>query len=788
MRYVWSVIIFMCLHFPDTSHASGVLCRHFWVKQLQSDVKGFVPSGNVVGSDPGDSPYGTDGVYKCEIIMSESLEIKDRYLYIGEVGDASNLIFDEIPNSKLTVAPVLHGLDPAGKMQPQDLRSFPFFLPVSYFFNGSGTYRFTVNYRNLIQGQSGIRSGKPVILTGKQLLFRSLHDYQSELFYLLEALIALGLLPLLVFALKDSFLETSLLALITLLTSVLFFSFSSLPRTLMDPLVAVKLHDFLILIVTLIGNYALLLFFKKRGQPLGTFVFQIHLLVSIFLFILLLKTDLSLGTQLRIQGFALFWTGSILPLIIYLGMEKGLLACRVSPNLRNRAAKNILLLKALIMIWDGGNLALFDGRFVFFSGKIYFGVAIGLICFFKIRYTLSEIAFRRDISAIRTEILRVLSSSSVEDSLVLSQFASHVGKICYSLRVSISEILPENKMRLVGKFGQYENAGVPLNLVEKSLSYAAAKTLEVQYRMLPLANDPTNSAGGLSDCVVIPLRNSEDLPGILSLTNFYMGIFPPFIAERLQILQGECEVLFNLMKSKRDSRAKARLVQATRLKIHPLQMESEAYFLENFEISQNFVEPAFIFGDVVDSVTINEEFGGENLKRVIDAQLGLIFKENRDLGIILSRDRGDSVSFIIPNQSGDQSTNDAAERGFRLLGSIRQLSGQWQLLGKSMGIPIPLTYRFVLSAGGMSLQPPRDSVGKLGITSFSLLTDAAIDEASRIVSQVCAPGEYLLTEGIVKKLTNANSFILELPPTRLKGKSMSTRIYCLSKNFKKKSA
>jgi GGDEF domain-containing protein len=778
----WWIILTTVFLGAFQAQAATVQCEHFWIQQLPSGNTKFVPSNKPVGIDPGPSPFGTDGVYRCHADFSSIKEGQEGYLYIGEVGDASDLIFERNAHEAgANVIQVSHGIDPDGIEPVSYLRFLPFVVPASRFFKGLGGYEFSVFYKDIVPGQTGIRSGPPAILNGKELASRIFKDFKGELFYLLQLLTAMSLLPFIFLSRKISPFRALALSTLSILTASLFFSFTAIPRNLLNPIFAVRAHDFLLVVVTILGNCSVLLFYKMRfpkksRKELLIFSGTMTLLLSV-----LCTPSFPVEGLIKGQALAMLLGGSLLPLYIFFEIYRGNIASRVDLDLKGSAVLTVLVFKASVMGWDAVNLGFMDGRYGFYTGKIYFLPSLLLLLYLEFKSAQSELRFRRNLSLTRGELMKTLSTSSVEDSFVLTSFAEHVARLCHSEKVSISEILPDGKIRLVGKFGNYTDADRALYLDEKSLSALALDKLEIQMASLPKILPDHQLSTELSEYVIVPLRNSEEYPGLLCMTNFDRGIFPPFISERIQLLQAECEVLFHLMKSKRDNRAKARLLQTTRLKVHPLQVESESWFLESFQISGKYAEPAFIYGDVVDSVSINELFGGETLRKVIDAQLSAIFSSNRELGVILSRDRGDSVSLVIPNQSDDLSENDATARAFKVLNSIRDLSDRFAEISKSNGISIPLRYRFVLSVGKIALQDKHENTDGAGLTSFSLLADSAIDEAARIVSNVCLPGEYLLTEHAFRKAGSIEQEVIELPSNRLKGKTSSSLVYCLAK-------
>jgi class 3 adenylate cyclase len=445
-----------------------------------------------------------------------------------------------------------------------------------------------------------------------------------------------------------------------------------------------------------------------------------------------------------------------------------------------------MIFKAVAMGWDALNLGLFSGRFPFISPQTYFLASVLLFMSLELKETKSELIFRSKLASIRDEVLAELVFAHIESASVLDKLAYRLSSLTLAERVSLGEVLLSSETRFLGTSGSYEKPEVTQPMADSSVSFAAVKSKSIQIGTLPRTGKCIEGESAQStEYLVVPLLHGEDLPGLLCMTDFRKGVVPPFVLARTHTLQKECEILFHLVRSKRDNQAKARLVQMTRLKVHAMQIESESYFLERFVLSDTIAEPAFIYGDVVDSVTLNEIFSGDRLKQVVDAHLRVLFERTRHLGVILTRDRGDTVSVIVPNQRSDVGTGGACTRAFEVVEVILSLRAEFTSIAKRHGITMPVQYRFVMSVGTISLV---EGSRPGGLTPFSLLSAPAIDEAARVLSSVALPGECLVVHAACERVENVSGKVIRLPPSRFKGKSADSILYSVLQQANSKQA
>src|SRR4051794_39382220 len=95
-------------------------CTHFRLNDQK-----HIPSGKEVGFDVGLSPFGQDGVYECSVRLTEPSSVETPYLYLGEIGDASYVNVVSKDEGPLTIAPILHGLNPKVTENAKYVRFLP---------------------------------------------------------------------------------------------------------------------------------------------------------------------------------------------------------------------------------------------------------------------------------------------------------------------------------------------------------------------------------------------------------------------------------------------------------------------------------------------------------------------------------------------------------------------------------------------------------------------------------------------------------------------------------------
>jgi hypothetical protein len=230
------LIIFILLVNSVIAKASNFAdCTHYW---LNGNLE--IPSGKLVGEDVGQSPFGSTGIYRCKLYISASDLKETKYLFIGEVGDASFFRLDSIDDERKAFV-VTHGLEPDSSESPTYLRYLPFVINIHTFFERSGTYSFEIRYTDIVPLQVGLRSGVPALESTKSLLKRILLSIPALIFHIFQ----IGYLIISFFAfifwsrMKVS--RKAVLCSAALFGAFVVFQITAVPRSFLSPEVSLRL-------------------------------------------------------------------------------------------------------------------------------------------------------------------------------------------------------------------------------------------------------------------------------------------------------------------------------------------------------------------------------------------------------------------------------------------------------------------------------------------------------------------------------------------------------------------
>ncbi len=751
---------------------AGVQCIHYWEK---GDT--LVPSGKTVGQDVGDPPdetYKHYGTYLCQTNLSKEEALAGKYLFIGEVGDASYVQVTKVNGQNVKKISIDHGLSPESESEAVYMRYIPFFVPIRDLYVEDGEYEFKIRYKDLIPLQVGIRSGAPTLESFSGVIGRALKCSPAFTFHVFQivSFLLLGVSFLIwpKILLKNRF----VFVLASVAAGTVILQVSAIPRSFVSPIWAQRLNDFSQILSFPFLSAALLVFFRPKDSKNKRNILWGHVLSSVAAVGFLLTLEKFDRPYIVAYGISLLFLGGIPCLALGLAIRWKTLLFTAGP----RAPMFFSILYAVLGILyfsDIVNLVLLGSRYYYFNHYLFFSSIVFSIWYLQSTISPNEVKLRNDLELFKRKAYGVVASRRKEEGDTLAVFAKELAILLSSKRISIQELV-DGRLKFVGYFGNYEKTQGLHEIKTPSLIEDAIKTRSIQCGHLV----STNNSKIFTDVIVIPLETDSNVIGVLCFTDFVTGSVPQFLRDRMEIIKNECEPLLCLLISERHNRSKDKLIQMMRNRTHPLQLSSEDYFLKNFDISPSLQSHAFIYGDLVGSVELNERYGESRaVEKVLDEYLALAWERYKHLGVVISRTKGDLVSFVVPNQSCDSSDAQAVIRCYEILQYLAKTSSNLQFIGRSHGIALPLRFRFALS---VVPKPLRATSADESLKSFNLLIDEAIDVAARIVSGVALDGECLVMEAAYKHLSSESS-LMELNDQRVKGKSIPVKLWTLNGNI-----
>jgi hypothetical protein len=408
-------------------------------------------------------------------------------------------------------------------------------------------------------------------------------------------------------------------------------------------------------------------------------------------------------------------------------------------------------------------------RWYFVVHYSYFLLGVGLAIDAQLRELAADQLLAARLVKVREEALEGIIRD--KGSRALNSVAELISTALGPARVSILEIVGGSH-KFLGFAGSFKDTE---GLTELSLSSPVREAVVSGDAVIGWSQVRTPefvTGSKKTQYAILPLRHKHEVVGTLCLTNFSTGSMMPFVAARLGRVQLEAELLMSLLLSERQNRAKATLIEVTRLRTHRLLSKSEEYFLAHFRISDALTEPAFIAGDLADSTPLRRQFG-ERVRVAQDNQLEYIFERFKHHGIIVNRDKGDFLSVTIPNQARDSDRLSSLRKAYEILTFLANPDLEFLSIPRAAGILTPFQYKFVCSQVSVPLRTPTDT----GVVpSLGLLTDSEMDLASRVIDKVAYAGECILLERAWSQIP-IDASIIEIAPHRVKGIERAPRVF-----------
>jgi GGDEF domain-containing protein len=754
-------------------------CEHYWETK-----SGLVKSGIPTGTDVGISSLGSDGEYKCQVRLTLEDTLEGKYLYFGEIGDAAYLLVRKSGSESLVGAPITHGLSPQPGSSARYSRVVPFIVPVRYAYQGDGMYDLELHYRDIVPGQAGIRSGPPTVETFSGATHRAIFDSLALTYHLVQTLCLLMIAAGILFWSTSPPAQRICLTLATLAAAGLIFSITAIPRMMLpDPFVAIKINDMFHILASALIFLPLLLLTDSKSKLRPVLIVRFQLILATFYIAMIYLSDIDSPTYLIRYTSGLFILGGLTPLFLCFAYGRGLLVTAFDIK-QSKRVPVMLFLFGLIIIWDIGiNVFILTMRVHFFLEHfLYFLPAILWQTQMYLTKSHQIKMFPETIAAIKDRTLGRLAKEN-DFKFALSGLVKELSNLFSSARTSLIEVT-EARVQTLAFYGDYQvqTGSVPI----ESRSYLKGALDSFKDSANPqqyYSGRQPNKLGKESDFYIIPIRIRNEIKCFLCLTNFTNGYLNPFILERLATVVSEMELLLSLIFLEKDNRSQSIIVQTARLRVHPLQLTSERYFLDHFDISHSAHQPAFLIGDLVDSAPLNRTYGAVKVGQAMDHFLELLFNKQKHQGFIVSRRNGDEITIIVPNQTSDTSPDQALLRLFEIVKSVitDELMAQ---AAKEQHIVLPFQFKMVASQGDSILS---NESNVQAVPSFSLLTDSEIDAASRVLSKIALGGECLLMERAGERLLKTIDLV-ELPKERLRGIQNSQKLFLLNSKTNKRAA
>ena len=749
---------------------AGIDCKHYWDTE-----NGLLASDREVGVDVGKSPYGMQsGAYLCTVSVLTQREIFDLYVYLGEIGDASRL---EIIRADGRMKIISHGL--VNGELPRYTRYVPFVVPLSELLDEPGIVNFRVIYKDIFPMQIGMRSGHPSVESFWGSIGRFVDDKPAFTIHLLQ--IFAFLLMSLVFASWPG-LETHrrwLLSITSIFASAALIQLTAIPRSFFSVTIAMYLNDFIQLISLSLSTYVSLSFlgpFSKQSTRRLFLILAVGVIATIILM-------LSIGERntMYLSAYALGGVfGAVIPntYAAYL-IFRGRIFLSTTPK-PSRWAASIFCLSAGAYGMDVLNLVVFQSRFPYVSHFTFF-TSTTIFFFWALRTEHhAHLAVFKRIGKIKSELIGSLSRFERTGSELLGDLCREVAMLIASGRVSILS-RSGGKSLILGCFGKYVATNVSRSMAAGNAFEAPDSQGVTLFGRAPSVGDP----GRETAYMIAPLGDFEEESFYICATDFAEWCIHPFWAPRIQAVVNDLSLVMQLIHGYKVNQDKGALIDMLRSYIHPLQIKTESFFLSHHEIGKSRAPHFLIVGDMVSSTYLNEKFGADRVRKVMEGQMEHAWETLKDLGFVISLNKGDFVSITVPCLASETSPRETAKRAYLVLEALANIGSNeiMRKIQKEAGIPSLIQYRFAMTVTSSDSEVV-DSDGK-GVKSFQVLADSAIDTLFRVLNYACQPGECLVVDP-AQQFVPDDSRIIALAPRRFKGKPTSKVVALLDTSVGKR--
>lgn len=770
------IILFLLINVANSSFASTPLhCEHYWKNSGT-----LVPSNlRNIGKDVGVSPFqnsiektmrsGGSGAYICRLSLSRKNIDNEDYIFIGEVGDASNIILRKTPGSGARVIPpIIHGFSVNPSISPSYRRVVPFFFRTSEIYDADGEYEFVLNYKDIIQPQSGLRSGPPTIESFRGVVKRIITDTPSLTILLFECVclfVAIGFFTLW----RTSDLQYRLLSTLSAAASFfMIFNVTSIPRVFLNPEVAIRLNRVSTMIAAAILITTILSLTKARSPRLVTMILRPFIFFNLVMSIVFLTIETSRPQFGSIYKFATVVDYVILPLFILALSLRKIIVPKYSLHHTYGVVTICLFISSVSLRDVIANFFFGEYSGLFIIHYILFPVSLFYIFSAKNRSINSERILNDSLSSLTQSAVRAVNIDADRIG-ILDDFAFSVGSLLGSERTSLLEF-DSGAFKFLGKHGDFIKPegfqpikyGTPLHEAFVSRSFI------LKYNEKRLENSSSRKSP-YTDILILIFCSGDEPVSAACFTNFSHGYISSFTEDRISEIHRVFESVFLLLRSERKNIRKDKLLAISKSRVFPLRQETEDNFLKRYEDNFNSDRFVFILGDIVNSSSLRKMYG-DSFDTTVTTFLEKVVHEYRHLGFIIDLVKGDEIQFYFPFLDEPNPAREAVRRSLQI---AELITGENSMLtqhsANSLGIGI--TVKCALS---MSSERKSNQAMKI----FQYIADSNIDLASRIVSNVANPGECIVTQDVVCELPESQAMFAPIADTKLKGWRDSVKL-CL---------
>jgi signal transduction histidine kinase len=518
-------------------------CKHFWRNGAER-----IHSGLKTGVDVGESPFGSDGVYECEIYLSKADYLQGKSIFVGEVGDSSYFKLKSVNGAKTDLPILSHGLWPLehihGDMEPKYTAFIPFVIPIEQVWRGAGDYNFEIHYKDLFPGKAGIRSGLITTESTVGVLYRFAVGSPVVVACLLQTIYCLFALILILSFRSSPNARTILVATSTLLIGLSTFQLSGVTRYFL-PIKVAPFINFALQMVTFTCIARSICFLIRDYSGMLTRISR----CLIFLCVAIFSIDLVLGSENPSLNRLLYGIGFTVAGVFGSAIASWALLTKRAvffDSLSPSFARGIwFLVLALMFLLDMLNWQLLHARYVFLTHIFYFSSVVTIFLHSEISLHLNSLKYIKRLRAISNSALARLSRRGESVHETLSEMSGEFGKLFGAQRVSLIEI-NEEKIRLLGIHGDYADPTGIYHIGANSVLAELQRTGIVQRGWKARHGQPEME----TEFWAIPIFSEGRVRGAVCLTDFVHGFMMPFYERHLDVFRKDVESCIHYLFSR----------------------------------------------------------------------------------------------------------------------------------------------------------------------------------------------------------------------------------------------
>jgi len=746
------IVIFLCL---SSRAGLAIDCTHFWINEDGN----LNPSFKSIGEDVGASPFkNNEGLYKCSLDLKSNS--KYLYLYFGEIGDSSNVKITKNGKSFFFT----HGSSP-DRSTHQYLRFMPFWVEIRDFYSDEGRYEIEIYHKDLVPYQNGLRSGLPGVVDNYGIASRIIKDSPRmvlfNLLLLLSFFVSVYFLffPGLRLALKFIFMIAGASSMFH------YFQGTSVLRGLIDPLLAIKIND-----ISSTFSYSFLTYclFYFASSPSKHKNLRLRKSIAYFLIVLNLSVaafDLNWNLYLKIWGISIFFAAPALQIYLAIQIKKQNLMWNFS-KAPSKVWDYVPWINAITWTWDVFNLFFLDASQFFFHHYLNPWFNLALFSYWTALRGHSKGQFHLAVEEWEASMMKSLAKSNGHSNDLFNELLNGIAKIIGSNRMSFIEV-EDNFIRMLGTSGDHNYS---MNEMVKLEDSAHIKDLPLAIVSIM----PTNNSKSSTEIIILPITTQGSKYFYACATDLTQRFITPFLRSQLPLLQAKLKILSELILRKKKNEDTETMLRLMRNHVSDIQLSSERYFIENSRMHPSPKGHALLIGDLAKSTFLNDHYGADKIRAIMEIFLNRVFGLSKKLGVILGFGKGDRVSILFPQLDYEDSCEKAVGRCYSIIEALSNAELDLNQIAAQNGVYHPVAFKFAACVIGATLQHQTDDKSFRGV---DYLSDKEIDAASRVLDEVSSPGEIIMLESFNKEIATREKNAIELSSRRLKGKDNNQSLY-----------